>query len=118
MQVRDDLREWDYGRYEGITTAEIRRSDPDWYLFRDGCPEGEVASEVGLRVDRVISEARSVEGDVVLFGHGHSLRVLAARWLELAPEEGGRFVLSTATLSVLGWERERPALLLWNESAA
>jgi probable phosphoglycerate mutase len=118
VQVRDDLREWDYGRCEGMTTAEIRRSDPDWYLFRDGCPDGEVAAQVGERVDRVIAEARSVEGDVAVFGHGHCLRVFAARWLELPPERGGSFVLATATLSVLGYEHSRPALLLWNEPAA
>ncbi|MDQ6915508.1 MAG: histidine phosphatase family protein [Actinomycetota bacterium] len=116
VQVRDDLREWEYGDYEGVTTAEIQRSRPGWYLFSDGCPGGEDASEVGARVDRVIAEVRSVDGDVALFGHGHCLRVLAARWLELSASDGGRFVLSTATLSVLGWEHDRPAMRLWNRS--
>jgi broad specificity phosphatase PhoE len=115
-QLRDDLREWDYGEYEGLTTAEIRRTRPDWYLFRDGCPGGETPEQVGTRVDRVIGEARSVGGDVALFGHGHCLRVLAARWLGFAPGEGGRFVLSTATLSVLGSEHARPAVRLWNRA--
>lgn len=117
VQVRDDLREWDYGDYEGVTTPDIRRERPDWYLFRDGCPGGEDAASVGARVDRVLSEVRAAGGDVALFGHGHSLRVLAARWLELPPERGGSFVLYTATLSVLGHEHFRPALLLWNEAA-
>jgi probable phosphoglycerate mutase len=116
-EPRDDLREWDYGAYEGQTTAEIQRTRPGWHLFADGCPDGEAAADVGARVDRVIAEARGAPGDVALFGHGHCLRVLAARWLELAPEDGGRFVLSTATLSVLGWEHERPAMRLWNQSS-
>lgn len=117
VQPRDDLREWDYGEYEGKTTAEIRAGRPEWYLFADGCPGGEDAGAVGARVDRVIAEMRSSSGDVALFGHGHCLRVLAARWLELAPADGGRFALSTATLSVLGYERGRPVLWLWNEAA-
>jgi broad specificity phosphatase PhoE len=116
VEVRDDMREWDYGDYEGVTTADIRRERPDWYLFRDGCPNGEDAASVGARVDRVLSEVRAAGGDVAIFGHGHCLRVLAARWLELPPERGGSFVLFTGTLSALGYERSRPALLLWNES--
>jgi broad specificity phosphatase PhoE len=116
--VRDELREWDYGEYEGLTTPQIRESRPGWYLFSDGCPGGETASDVGARVDRVIAEMRSVDGDVALFGHGHCLRVLAARWLGLDPADGGRFVLSTATLSVLGYEHDRPAVRLWNRPAA
>jgi broad specificity phosphatase PhoE len=115
--LRDDLREWDYGEYEGLTTPEIRRSRPGWCLFSDGCPGGESASDVGARVDRVIAEVRSAGGDVALFGHGHCLRVLAARWLGLPPAGGGLFVLSTATLSVLGYERERAVMRLWNRSA-
>jgi broad specificity phosphatase PhoE len=117
VQLRDDLREWDYGEYEGKTTAEIRQSSPGWYLFDDGCPGGEDAAAVGARVDRVIAEARSCGGDAALFGHGHCLRVLAARWLELPAARGGSFGLSTATLSVLGYEHSRPAFRLWNEAA-
>jgi broad specificity phosphatase PhoE len=116
VQIRDDLREWDYGDYEGVTTPDIRRERPGWYLFRDGCPNGEDAASVGARVDRVLAEVRSVDGDVAIFGHGHTLRVLAARWIELPPERGGSFVLTTGTLSILGAERERPAFLLWNSS--
>ena len=113
-QVRDDLREWNYGDYEGVTTADIRRQDPDWLLWRDGCPGGEQPGDVGARVDRVIAEVRATDGDCALFAHGHVLRVLAARWIELAPGEGGRFGLSTATVSVMGWEREVPVFWLWN----
>ena len=113
-QVRDDLLEWNYGEYEGVTTAEIRRRDSDWLLWRDGCPGGETAAQVGARVDRVVAEVRAADGDCALFAHGHVLRVLAARWIELAPAEGGRFGLSTATVSVMGWEREMPVFWLWN----
>jgi broad specificity phosphatase PhoE len=116
VQTRDDLREWEYGEYEGLTSKEIRAQRPDWYLFGDGCPGGETAAEVGERVDRVIAEALGAEGDVVLFGHGHCLRVLTARWLGLPPEQGGRFALGTATVSVLGGEHDRPALWLWNDT--
>jgi broad specificity phosphatase PhoE len=117
-QLRDDLREWDYGDYEGVTTPDIQRERPGWYLFRDGCPGGEDAASVGARVDRVLDEVRAAEGDVAIFGHGHCLRVLAARWLDLPPERGGSFVLSTGTLSVLGYERSWPAFLLWNDRDA
>jgi broad specificity phosphatase PhoE len=116
VQVRDDLREWDYGDYEGLTSVQIREERPDWYLFRDGCPNGETAERVGERVDRVIAEVRAVDGDAALFGHGHCLRVLAARWLGFAAEDAGRLALSTATMGVLGYEHERPALWLWNET--
>jgi probable phosphoglycerate mutase len=115
VQVREDLREWDYGDYEGLTSVQIRETRPDWYLFRDGCPNGETVERVGERVDRVITEVRDVDGDAAVFGHGHCLRVLAARWLGFAPEDGGRLALSTATVGVLGYEHERPALWLWNE---
>jgi len=110
----DDLLEWDYGDYEGITTPEIRETRPDWYLWRDGCPNGEGAAAVGERADRVIAEVEAVEGAVALFAHGHLLRVLAARWLGLGPEAGALLALSTATLSVLGYERETRVLRRWN----
>ena len=115
--VRDDLREWDYGRYEGRTTADIRTEDPGWYLWKDGAPDGESAAEVGERADRVITELRELDGDAVAFAHGHVLRVLAARWLELPAAAGGRFGLDTGTLSVLGWEHEFTAIWLWNDDA-
>jgi broad specificity phosphatase PhoE len=114
---RDELLEWDYGTYEGLTTPEIREERPDWSLWRDGCPGGEAPEDVGARVDRVIGEVQELDGDAALFAHGHVLRVLAARWIELGPEWGARLVLATATLSVLGWERETAALRLWNAPA-
>ncbi len=88
-QVRGDLREWDYGAYEGLTTPQILERRPDWNLWRDGCPEGEQADDVGTRADRVIAEARAVEGAVIAFGHGHMLRVLGARWVGLPPRMAG-----------------------------
>jgi broad specificity phosphatase PhoE len=117
-ETTDDLLEWDYGDYEGITTREIRATRPGWYLWRDGCPGGETAADVGRRADRVITELRDGGGDAVLFAHGHLLRVLAARWLGLGPESGALFKLDTATLSVLGYERETPVIQRWNAPLA
>jgi broad specificity phosphatase PhoE len=114
-EVRDDLSEWNYGEYEGVTTAEIRAQQPGWVLWRDGCPGGEAAEEVGARADRVISELRALEGDAALFAHGHLLRVLAARWLDLPPQRGASLGLSTGTLSVLGYERETAVIWAWNQ---
>jgi probable phosphoglycerate mutase len=108
-----DLQEWDYGDYEGRTTAAIRRDRPGWSLFDDGCPGGESATEVGKRADSVLASVAGYER-VLLFAHGHMLRVLAARWLELPPDEGRRLRLDPATLSRLGWEHETAVLLLWN----
>jgi broad specificity phosphatase PhoE len=113
-QVRDDLVEFDYGEYEGVTTAQIREHRPDWYLWRDGCPGGETADQVGVRVDRVIAEVRELDGDAALFAHGHVLRVLGARWVELPAQDGGRFALSTGTVCTLGYERETPVFWHWN----
>jgi broad specificity phosphatase PhoE len=113
-KVRDDLLEWDYGDNEGRTTGEIRSTKPGWSLWRDGVPNGESAEAVAARADRVIAEVRSAGGDVALFAHGHLLRVLTARWLDLPPDRGRSFVLETATLSVLGYERENPAIVRWN----
>ena len=112
----DALLEWDYGDYEGLTTAKIREDRPGWVLWRDGCPGGETAAEVGARVDPLVAELRDAPGDVALFGHGHALRVLAARWLGLPPTDGALLALDTATLSTLGWERETPVLRRWNAS--
>jgi broad specificity phosphatase PhoE len=111
---RDELMEWDYGAYEGRKTLEIREEHPGWTLWNDGVPEGETAAQVGARVDRVITEARSAAGDAVLFAHGHVLRVLAARWLGLEAAAGRFFALDPATLSVLGYERETPVIRSWN----
>jgi probable phosphoglycerate mutase len=116
-QLRDELLEWDYGEYEGATTAAIREGRPGWLLWRDGCPGGEDALKVGARMDRLIGQLREMDGDVAVFAHGHVLRVLAARWIGLPPEAGGLLALSTASLSVLGYEREVPVIRLWNDSA-
>ncbi|MDQ1397400.1 MAG: hypothetical protein QOG64_2659 [Acidimicrobiaceae bacterium] len=112
-----DLLEWDYGEYEGRTTPEIRATIPGWSLWRDGVPGGESAADVGRRVDRVIATVRLGRDDTVLFGHGHTLRVLAARWLGLSPNDGRLFALDTASVSVLGWEREVAVVRRWNDSA-
>jgi broad specificity phosphatase PhoE len=118
VETTEDLLEWDYGEYEGITTKQIRATRPDWYLWRDGCPGGETAADVGRRVDRVIESLDGLEGDAVLFAHGHVLRVLTARWLRLDPEAGALFALDTGTLSVLGFERETRVIRRWNGPVA
>lgn len=112
--VDDDLQEWDYGDYEGFTTAQIRRTVPGWTVWTGPCPGGETPEQVGARADRVIARVLAADGDVALFAHGHLLRVLTARWCELDPTEGRRFVLETATVSQLGWEHEYRAVRLWN----
>jgi broad specificity phosphatase PhoE len=114
-EPRDELMEWDYGAYEGRTTSEIREERPGWTLWRDGVREGETIEQVGQRVDRVLEQIRSLEGDALLFAHGHVLRVLTARWLELEPDAGRLFALDPATLSTLGYERETPVIELWNQ---
>lgn len=110
----DDLVEWNYGDYEGITTAEIRKKVPGWTIWDDPVPNGESPEQVAARLDRVIQRIAAVDGDVLIFGHSHALRALTARWLELGVTEGRHFVLDTATLSVLGWERGSPAIHRWN----
>jgi broad specificity phosphatase PhoE len=115
--VTDDLLEWDYGDYEGRRTADIRTERPDWLLFRDGVPHGESPDDVARRVDRVIAQARQVDGDVALFAHGHLLRVLGARWIDQPPADGAHLLLSTGAICVLGWEREVPVLIHWNSTA-
>ena len=114
-EVREELVEWDYGEYEGITTQEIRARRPGWLLWRDGCPGGENALQVGGRADRLIDELRGLNGDAALFAHGHVLRVIAARWVGLPPEAGAQLALSTGTVSVLGYEREVAVIRLWND---
>lgn len=115
--VTDDLREWDYGKYEGRTTDDIRADEPGWTIWTATIQGGEQIEEVGRRVDRVIERALEVPGDVALFGHGHCLRILAARWVGLPPGGGALLELSTATVSRLGWERENRVVELWNESS-
>lgn len=116
--VDEDLQEWDYGTYDGRTTADIRSECPGWSLWRDGCPGGETAAEVGARADRVIDRLSDFDGDVLLFAHGHLLRVLGARWVGLPPEDGALLRLDTASLSVLGWEREQRVVTAWNQRRA
>ncbi len=113
-----DLCEWNYGAYEGRRTAEIRAERPGWELFRDGCPDGETAADVAARADRVLARVRAAPGNALLFSSGHMLRVLAARWLELAPQSGRLLQLSTASVSMLGYEHgpDEPVVHLWNES--
>jgi broad specificity phosphatase PhoE len=115
-QVRDSLAEWDYGCYEGLTTAQVTAERPGWNLWRDGCPGGEDAARVGERVEPVIGELRGARGAVAVFAHGHVLRVLGARWIELPAAEGERLGLSTASLSALGYEHRRAILALWNDT--
>jgi broad specificity phosphatase PhoE len=115
-QVRDDLQEWDYGEYEGLTSPEIEQRRPGWNLWRDGCPRGENAADMGARADRVIAELAGAAAPVAVFSHGHLLRVLGARWVELPPQEGARLGLSTGSLSQLGSERSTRILASWNEA--
>jgi probable phosphoglycerate mutase len=112
--VDRDLMEWNYGEYEGLTTDQIRQTRPDWSVFSDGCPGGESPLQVSVRADRIISRVRTVDGNVALFSHGHILRVLAARWINLSASYGENFLLDTATLNVLGYYRESPAFKIWN----
>jgi broad specificity phosphatase PhoE len=114
---RDDLMEWHYGAYEGMKTPEIRAARPGWSLWSDGVPNGESASDVGVRMDRVIAEARAAGGDVIAFAHGHVLRVLAARWLALPPSDGKLFTLGTGAICVLGYEREQQVIVRWNDTS-
>ena len=118
-EIEPDLREWNYGTYEGRTSAEIHAERPDWQLFRDGCPGGESPAQVAARADRAVSRLRAVQGDVLLFSSGHFLRVLAVRWLGLELTAQARsFMLSTASLSAVGYEGSlsRPVVRLWNET--
>jgi len=117
-EVCESLHEWDYGDYEGLTSAEIHAQRADWSLWRDGCPGGESPAQVGARADRVIAELGDAHGAIAVFSHGHMLRVLGARWIELAPEHGARLGLSTAAISVLGYERETSILARWNDAGA
>jgi broad specificity phosphatase PhoE len=112
------LLEWDYGQYEGLTTVDICRERPGWDLFRDGCPAGESAADVGTRADRMLERLREIEGDTLIFSSGHFLRVFAARWLGLEPQAGKFLLLGTASLSALSYEHDQsePVICLWNET--
>ena len=116
--IEPDLVEWNYGEYEGLTTKQIQLARPGWSLFRDGCPGGEMPEEVGARADGVIAKARKIEGSVALFAHGHIFRVLAARWINLPANYAEHFLLDTATLNVLGYYYDSPALKIWNAPIA
>jgi probable phosphoglycerate mutase len=113
-RVDEDLREWDYGDYEGLTTAQIRTEQPGWTIWTGEVPGGETIEEVGARADRVLAELRSAPPDVAVFSHGHFLRILAARWVGLEPSAGALLALDPATISVLGYEHERPVIREWN----
>jgi broad specificity phosphatase PhoE len=112
--IDNDLMEWNYGDYEGLTPSQIAEISPGWLIFRDGCPGGETPEEVGARIDRVVARARAINGNVALFAHGHVLRVFVARWIGLAPCGGQHFLLGTGTFCVLGDYRGLPAVQIWN----
>jgi broad specificity phosphatase PhoE len=117
-QTDPDLVEWDYGDYEGRLRADILARNPDWQLYRDGCPGGESAAAASLRADRIVSRVRALEGDTLIFSSGHFLRLLAARWLGLEAIHAARLLLSTASLSILGYEHDQtePVIRLWNST--
>ncbi len=120
VEIDPDLAEWDYGDYEGLQSSKIRETEPDWNIFRDGCPSGESPTEVTLRADSLITRLRSLEGDIAIFSHGHFGRVLATRWIGLEIENALRFLLDTASLSILGYGHRlaaEPAIILWNAVA-
>ena len=117
-QIDADLQEWNYGNYEGLTPGQIHEQDPGWLLFRDGAPGGESPEQVGSRVDRLITKVRAVQGNVVLFAHGHVFRVFAARWIGLPAAGGSHFMLDTATLNILSYYRGIPAVKRWNARLA
>jgi len=117
-EIDPDLVEWNYGDYEGLTSAQILAKRPNWQLFRDGCPGGETSVQVAARADRVVGRVRAVAGAVLLFSSGHFLRMLGTRWLGLAPQDGRCFLLGTASLSILGYEHnaQEPVIRLWNDT--
>ena len=113
-EIDQDLMEWNYGEYEGLTPQQIHVNSPGWMVFIDGCPGGESPEQVGARVDRVIAKLRAVDGHVALFAHGHVLRAFAARWLGLRTSDGCHFLLDTATLNIMSYYRGLPAVKRWN----
>ena len=117
-EVERELVEWNYGKYEGLRTVEIHAQRPDWQLFRDGCPGGELPDHVGARADHVVTRVRAIKGDVLIFSSGHFLRVFVTRWLGLESATGRFFMLNTASVSVLGYENSlsQPAIRLWNDT--
>jgi probable phosphoglycerate mutase len=118
VQVVDDLAEWDYGQYEGLTSKDIQVQHPHWNVFRDGCPAGESAQDVSARAEAVIARIKAVGGNVLVFSSSHFLRVLGARWLGLDPQAGSHFILGTTSISVLGYEHDlsEPVVRSWNQT--
>ncbi len=114
MALDPDLREWDYGEDEGRTTEEIRAERPGWTIWRNGVVGGEPIEAVAARADRVITRARAIDGDTLCFAHGHVGRIIGARWVRLPPSAGARLALGTASISILGWDRETPVISRWN----
>jgi broad specificity phosphatase PhoE len=112
--VEPDLMEWNYGEYEGLTAKQIHAKRRGWVIFRDGSPGGETPEDVAVRADRVIARVRAAPGNVALFAHGHIFRVLVSRWIGLPPAAGQHFLLDTATLNILGYYRDSPAVKVWN----
>jgi broad specificity phosphatase PhoE len=117
-QTTDDLLEFNYGKYEGRTSAEITKERPGWNLWRDGCPGGEVPAQVGERVDRVIERVVTVSGRVLIVSHGHTSRILASRFVGLPADAGGKLAFDVGSLSMLGYEHDRPVVIFWNERPA
>jgi probable phosphoglycerate mutase len=115
-EICEDLLEWDYGEYEGLTTPQIREERPEWILWRDGGPGGERPEQVAARADRVLERARAAEGDVLVFAHGHILRVMGARWIQMEVAAGRRLALGAGSISVLGFERKTEVISLWNQT--
>lgn len=116
-EIEPDLAEWDYGKYEGQRPVDIRKAQPDWNVFRDGAPGGELPAQVSERADRMITRFRMLKGNIAVFSHGHFGRVLGARWIGLPMRQAQHFLLATASLSILGYEHnlaEAPAIVLWN----
>lgn len=113
-KIDPDLAEWDYGAYEGLTTAEIHQKSPQWNIFKDGAPGGESLADIAMRTSKILSKIELIQGDVALFSHGHFLRALAATWMELSVQQGRRLDLSPCSISILGFEREAAVLSLWN----
>ncbi len=118
-RIDEDLSEWDYGEYEGRRTEDVRQARPGWEIFRDGCPGGEPLAQVAARADRIMLQLRRAPGNVAIFSHGHFLRILAVRWLDLPAIEGRRFILDAGAISILGYahdNRETPVIVSWNET--
>ncbi|NDD58165.1 MAG: histidine phosphatase family protein [Chlamydiae bacterium] len=112
----DDLQEWDYGNYEGLTSQEIRKNNPQWTIFSQGAPGGESVADVGQRANRVLGRLRSIPGDIAIFSSGHILRSIAARWLDMPVSFGEKLLLSPASISILGFEKEATAIAQWNQT--